>query len=144
MPGKRGGAAGGKRSAEDEPVYHWLVLGDGDDARRFALKPTMPTYLLGKLFGAKTLGDILELQAKVLQAAVDPSDADTLDEFLESGAVDPEDAVSKLYEAYSERPTRRSEHTSGGASDEDTSASSSPSSDDGAEAEGEDSSPVAS
>lgn len=133
MAGVRGGAAGKKAKAEDEPVetFHWLVLGE----RRFALKPTMPTYLLGKLFAAKRLGDILELQAKVLQAAVDPSDAEALDEYLEGGQVPPEDAVDALLGAYSERPTPRSEHTSGGASSTTTSPTSSPSSDRGESAD---------
>jgi hypothetical protein len=138
MAGERGGAAGKRSKAAGdepaEPTFHWLVLGTGDDEHRFALKPQMPTYLLGKLFAAKSLGDILELQAKVLQKAVDDTDAEALDEFLESGAVEPEDAVQGLFDAYSERPTPRSEHISGGASStatETTSPMSSPSSDPG-------------
>jgi hypothetical protein len=144
MPGKRGGAAGKNAAAEDEPSYHWLVLGEGDEARRFALKPQMPNYLMGKLFAAKTLGDILELQAKVLMAAVDDSDAEALDEFLESGVMQPEDVINELYPAYSERPTRRSEHTSGGASDTTDSPTSSESSEPGDEGSDEGSSAVAS
>jgi hypothetical protein len=144
MPGKRGGAAGTTPAPQDQPeekAYPWLVLGEGEDARRFALKLPIPTYLLGKLFAAKTFGDILELQAKVLLAAVDDTDRDALDEYLETGQVEPDDAVNALLAGYNERPTKRSEHTSGGASDTTVSPTSSPSSDPGDAASEDGSSP---